>query len=605
MADSAREGRLEGRDGEGSFSRLGKSSTATIKPGDTLGTPFSTRTLDNTPRTSEESHRDPNVKLNYSKTIGKTGKGLGRFMGLRVDDDQPLPSLSDTSLKKDDSKIFSSASTTPTPHQTGIRGRLQSGLFRRSTASTMESFPNSPHPSPLEFSPPVRSQGQSSDRTPTGRTLSGLPAAVNTLRQPALSRIQRPRADSAPTVVISSPGNTRVESSHIDETPKILKTGHATQRRLGPAHGRNASAGSDKPRPRGSLAFSPSTVQAILGDDESAVVSDDDNIPRPGEDPREHARRDQYGSILAQTMMSQASRRRPGLGRNVSKYVAHHSKALAEESEGSDGDGMETDDYDAGDVSTDVPESQQSNQGLGNFDMGLTKADESLLGGLDLGDHMSVKTTSSYSNGKKPKAQTTKTNMQLAFEKRPIQSATLNAASADTANRRPGALSLLFHPPEVSKEGSSAANATVSSPFSMYASVPPPHNSTIPSLGFKMYFPFSQEPFKPIEITVRKDVTVEEVIGWALFKYCEAGRKPEVYEGHERGPNRDVNPAIWRTTAGWALRIVEDDGEVDEDFPGKSNTSMHSVGVLIKSASYLQPWTGIAVSQSLPLTASR
>lgn len=563
MADSMSDERLGRYDG--SSSRSGKTSTATIKSGDNLGTPFSSMTLDNTPRTSDESFRDPNVKLNYSKTIGKTRKGLGRFMGLRVDDNQPIPSLVGTSVKNHESKIGSASSATPTAHQTGIHGRLQSGLFRRSTASTMESFSNSPRLPPPTFSPPARSQGQSSDRTPTGRTLSGLPAPVNTLRQPALSRIQRPRADSAPMVVISSPGNTRVESDQIDETPRITKTVRDVQRRLDAARGRNASAGDD----RSSLAFSPSAVQAILGDeDESAVVSDDeDNIPRPGEDPREHAKRDQYGSILAQTMMSQASRRHPGLGgRKVSLYVGQDNKTLAEESEGSDGD---TDGYDAGDVSTDAPESQQSNQGLSTFEMGLTKADESLLGGLDLGERMSVNTTSSYNLAKKSKSQLPKTNMQLAFEKRPLQSTGSDQRTAQTSGIRPGALSLLFRPPQVSNEGLSAPSAAVSIPFSSYASVPPPHNSSVPSLTFKMYFPFSQEPFKPIEITVRKDVTVEEVIGWALFKYCESGRKPEVYAGHERGSNKDVNPAIWRTTAGWALRIVEDDGEVDEDFPGK------------------------------------
>lgn len=405
-------------------------------------------------------------------------------------------------------------------------------------------------------------------------------------------------------VVISSPGNTRVESDQIDDTPRSTRIGHDVQHRSDTARGRIASAGDDKGSDRSSLAFSPSAVQAILGDDnESAVASDDeDNIPRPGEDPRAHAKRDQYGSILAQTMMSQASRRRPGLGgRKVSLYVGQDSKTLAEESEGSDGD---TDGYDAGDISTEAPESQQSNQGLSTFEMGLTKADESLLGGLDLGDRMSVNTTSSYNLAKKSKSQLPKPNTQLAFEKRPIQSAGRDQPTAQTSTIHPGALSLLFHPPQVSNEGSSARSAAVSSPFSSYASVPPPHNSSVPSLTFKMYFPFSHEPFKPIEITVRKDVTVEEVIGWALFKYCESGRKPEVYAGHEKGPNKDVNPAIWRTTAGWALRIVEDDGEVDEDFPGKRVLSSLLCCLLTTSPLPCeQLWTEIVAWRSLHSTA--
>lgn len=556
-----------------SVNRQGKSSTATIMPGDALGTPFSTRPLHVTSAIPEESARDPNVKLNYSKTIGRPSKGLGRFMGLRVDDNRPIPSLASSIPKRDDSKISSPASATPTAKSRGIQHRIQSGLFRRSTASTMESLSNSSRQSTTSaFSSSTIHQGQSNDRTPTGRTLSGLPTPSQALRQPALSRIQRPRADSAPTVVISSPGNTQMKRNSTEETPKYVKT--RSPRLSDHARARNRSGASDESRARKSMAFSPSTVQAILGDDESVVASDEDNIPRPGEDPREHAKREQYGSILAQTMMTQASRRLPGLGRNLSTRRGHDARSLAEESEASGRDDMSTDDYDAVDTSTDVPESQQSNPRLSNFEMGLTKADQSLLGEIDIGERMSVNTASSYGFSQKPKSRPAQAaNPQHAFQKRPIQSPS-TASSQPSATVRPGALSLLFHPPEVSKEGSATTAITVSSPFSTYASVPPPHNSSVASLPMKIYYPFSREPFKPIEITVRKDVTVEEVIGWALFKYCEAGRKPEVYEGHDKGPNKDVNPAIWRTTAGWALRIVEDDGEVDEDFPGKLSLTL-------------------------------
>lgn len=570
--DSSFNGGLDGQIASETFGRPGKTSTATITPGDSLGTPFSTRPRDATLAISEEPSRDPNVKLNYSKTIGKPTKGLGRFMGLRVDDNQPIPSLAGSGAKRDDSRIGSPASATPTAKSGGIHSRIHSGLFRRSTASTMESFSNnSSRPSTTSaFSTSTLHQGQSNDQTPTGRTLSGLPTPSQALRQPALSRIQRPRADSAPMVVISSPGNTRVESNSTEEeTPKYVKT--RSPRLSDDVRTRNRSNGSDESRQRRNLAFSPSTVQAILGDDESAIASDEDHIPRPGEDPREHAKREQYGSILAQTMMTQASRRLPGLGRNLSMHRTQNARSLAEESEGSDRDDASTDGYDAGDTSTDVPESQQSNARLSNFEMGLTKANQSLLGELDIGERMSVNTTSSYGFNHKRKSRMAQvTNLQDTFQKRPIQS-TGNAQPQPTGKPRPGALSLLFHPPQVNKEHSAASASAVSSPFSAYASVPPPHNSPIASLPMKIYYPFSREPFKPIEITVRKDVSVEEVIGWALFRYCEEGRKPEVYEGHDKGPNKDVNPAIWRTTAGWALRIVEDDGEVDEDFPGKGS----------------------------------
>lgn len=568
--DSSSKEDLDASMASGTFIRPGKSSIATIMPGDSLGTPFSSGPLDNTPAISEEPFHDPNVKLNYSKTIGKPNKGLGRFMGLRVDDTQPIPSLAGSVPKRDESRINSPASATPTAKYGSIHNRVQSGLFRRSTASTMESSYTSSRPPPTSaFSTSTIHQGQSHDRTPTVRTLSGLPTPTQALRQPALSRIQRPRADSAPMVVISSPGNSRVESESIEETPKYVKSRspHLSDH----TRARKTSGTSNASRSRRSLAFSPSTVQAILGDNESAVESDDDNIPRPGEDPREHAKREQYGSILAQTMMTQASRRLPGLGRNFSMRRVPKTRSLGEESDESDVENISTDGYDAGDTSTDAPESQQSHPRMSNFEMGLTKADHSLFGELDIGGRMSVNTTSSYGFENKSRARMSQsTNPQHAFQKRPILS-TSTVASQPAGTARPGALSLLFHPPKTSKEGSTAAANTASSTFfSAYASVPPPHNSSIASLSIKIYYPFSSEPLKPIDITIRKDVSVEEVIGWALFRYCEEGRKPEVDDAHDKGPNKDVNPVIWRTTAGWALRIVEDDGEVDEDFPGKT-----------------------------------
>ncbi|KAJ9123570.1 hypothetical protein QFC24_003785 [Naganishia onofrii] len=552
--------------------RYTKSSTATITPLDGLGTPFSVQPLDATPRTSEESSRDPNVKLNYSKTIGRPTKGgLARFVGLRVDENQPLPSLPNPRSVTDQS---SSASATPTQGRNELQARLQSGISRRSTSSTLESFSRAPRMSSA-LSSYASNDGQSHDRTPTGRTLSGLPPPAPELRQPALSRIQRPRADSAPMVVISSPNGSGVKAHSPEVTPKNLKTGEAghVRRSLGHGH-RKASTASSKSHYRKSTAFSPSAIQSVLGEDENAIESDDDHIPRPGEDPREHAKREQYGSILAQTLMSQTSRRSGyGLGRNISLY-SHDSSAVAEETEGSEIDGIDTDGYDVGDTSTDAPESQQSNPGIGNFDMGLTKADESVLGGLDLGTRMSL-SASSYGSEKRqvhhPRAESI---TPIAFEKQPVgRSLPAPFSASEKAKEASGGLSLLFHPPDVSIQGASSSNKNSRTPFSTYASVPPPHNSSVASLVLDIYYPFSEEPSKPIQLTVRKEVTVEEVIGWALFKYCESERKPAVHEGHDKGPNKDVNPAIWTTTAGWALRIVEDDGEVDEDFPALDRES--------------------------------
>lgn len=97
-------------------------------------------------------------------------------------------------------------------------------------------------------------------------------------------------------------------------------------------------------------------------------------------------------------------------------------------------------------------------------------------------------------------------------------------------------------------------------PFaSLYTTVAAP--GTIPSLTLELFFPHSDDPSVPIIAKVRKDSSVEDVTGYGLYKYWEEGRQPELSED---GANQK-----W-TTVGWGLRIVEDDGEVDEDFPRQS-----------------------------------
>ncbi|WVQ69357.1 uncharacterized protein L199_007574 [Kwoniella botswanensis] len=94
-------------------------------------------------------------------------------------------------------------------------------------------------------------------------------------------------------------------------------------------------------------------------------------------------------------------------------------------------------------------------------------------------------------------------------------------------------------------------------PFtSLYATVAAPPGA--PSLSLEMYFPHSKKPTDPIIAKVRKDATVEEVTGFGLYKYWEDGRLPLLSE--------EENEVKW-SAVGWGLRIVEDDGEVDEDFP--------------------------------------
>ena len=64
-----------------------------------------------------------------------------------------------------------------------------------------------------------------------------------------------------------------------------------------------------------------------------------------------------------------------------------------------------------------------------------------------------------------------------------------------------------------------------------------------------------------MKVAVRPDATVEEAIGFVLYQYTEEGRQPKA---------RD-------TVRVYSLRIVEDDGEIDNDFPGRPRAHGWSV----------------------------
>ncbi|KAJ3078820.1 hypothetical protein HK102_004220, partial [Quaeritorhiza haematococci] len=70
----------------------------------------------------------------------------------------------------------------------------------------------------------------------------------------------------------------------------------------------------------------------------------------------------------------------------------------------------------------------------------------------------------------------------------------------------------------------------------------------------KIYLPFSDEPLKPLVVFVKREASVEDVIGYSLYEYFNEGRKPAV-------------PNNLRNVIYWSMRIVEDDGTIDEDFP--------------------------------------
>jgi len=58
-----------------------------------------------------------------------------------------------------------------------------------------------------------------------------------------------------------------------------------------------------------------------------------------------------------------------------------------------------------------------------------------------------------------------------------------------------------------------------------------------------------------MEVVVKRDSTVEDVVGYALYQYTDEARLP---------------PALSSIEA-YSLRIVEDDGAIDDDFPGFSS----------------------------------
>ena len=68
-----------------------------------------------------------------------------------------------------------------------------------------------------------------------------------------------------------------------------------------------------------------------------------------------------------------------------------------------------------------------------------------------------------------------------------------------------------------------------------------------------------------LSVNVRKDATVEEVIGHALFIYWEEKKEPKLDEGLAEDAEDARTTRL--TAVGWSLRIAEFDGEPDEDFP--------------------------------------
>ena len=110
-----------------------------------------------------------------------------------------------------------------------------------------------------------------------------------------------------------------------------------------------------------------------------------------------------------------------------------------------------------------------------------------------------------------------------------------------------------------------ASSDSSSNPFSeMYAAISGRGESQ--SIDIQLYFPHARQPLgKAMHLNVRSDATVEEVVGFSMWSYWQEAWLPKLDEGLDS--EDDLKWASRLTAAGWILRIAEEDGEVDDDFP--------------------------------------
>ncbi|THH19606.1 hypothetical protein EW146_g1597 [Bondarzewia mesenterica] len=111
------------------------------------------------------------------------------------------------------------------------------------------------------------------------------------------------------------------------------------------------------------------------------------------------------------------------------------------------------------------------------------------------------------------------------------------------------------------------ASSDSSNPFSdLYSAISGRGVPASASTTITIFFPHAGEPAgKPMELNVRKDATMEEVLGFSLWNYWEEAWQPRLDQRED--VSEDLLSAV-----GWVLRIAEDNGEVDEDFPPPDRT---------------------------------
>lgn len=178
------------------------------------------------------------------------------------------------------------------------------------------------------------------------------------------------------------------------------------------------------------------------------------------------------------------------------------------------------------------------------------------------------------------------TALNQDFRKRALSNVSArNRSASDLSSQPPGKTGLDFSrarlKPQIAGSALTAllsqkANEDISSnPYtSQYGALV--MRSPIDGLKLKLFFPHcgGSAARKPLEIKIRKDVTVEEVIGSGLWTYWEEGRDPPLISEAEKAQWDGQELKGMLDPARWNLMIVEDDdGEVDDDFPGMSRIS--------------------------------
>lgn len=137
------------------------------------------------------------------------------------------------------------------------------------------------------------------------------------------------------------------------------------------------------------------------------------------------------------------------------------------------------------------------------------------------------------------------------------------------AQPKKSALSMMLHKPATQP----------SNPFAqLYAGIAGRNAGPVGAATIDVYFPWASGPSgsgstssgvlstnassKSFRLSIRKDATMEELIGYGLYCYVEEGWQPAL----EDKTAKDIPAEIRLSTIGWVLRIVED-GEVDDDYP--------------------------------------